>query len=78
VLWYLPFWDRERLRANEAVFAAPSARAARSLRDRYGVRWLFVDERLTVPGARIGDVAAPRFRSGDFTVYEIAGPAAGR
>ncbi|KAB8187237.1 hypothetical protein [Microbispora catharanthi] len=78
VLWYLPFWDRERLRANEALFAAPSAQAARSLRDRYGVRWLFVDERLTVPGARLGDVAAPRFRAGDFTVYEIAGPAVER
>ncbi|MBO4270772.1 hypothetical protein [Microbispora triticiradicis] len=78
VLWYLPFWDRERLRANEALFAAPSWRAARSLRDRHGVRWLFADERLTVPGARLGDVAALRFRSGDFAVYEIAGPAAGR
>ncbi|MFB9681837.1 hypothetical protein, partial [Streptosporangium vulgare] len=41
------------------------------LRERYGVRWLFVDERRTGRTSRIGDFAELRFRSGDCAVYRI-------
>ncbi|GGK67375.1 hypothetical protein Sme01_09590 [Sphaerisporangium melleum] len=71
----VPFWDQERLRANNVVFTAPSADAVAVLRDRYGVRWLLSDERHVPPGARIADFAALRFRSGDCAVYQV--PAAG-
>ncbi|MET8051016.1 hypothetical protein ABZU75_25780, partial [Streptosporangium sp. NPDC005286] len=69
---YLPFWDGERLALNDAAFRAPSATAIRRLRERYGVRWLFVDERHTGQTSRIGDFAELRFRSGDCAVYRIA------
>ncbi|MEV7006437.1 hypothetical protein [Streptosporangium sp. NPDC051022] len=66
-----PFWDGERMRANEAVFDAPSVASAGLLRDRYGVRWLLADERRLRPGTRIGEVADLRFRSGDYAVYRL-------
>ncbi|NUW36463.1 hypothetical protein HTZ77_34390 [Nonomuraea sp. SMC257] len=68
-----PFWDQERLRANDAVFQRPSPEAARVLRERYGVRWLFVDETRLPAGVRLDAAATPRFRSGDHAVYELTG-----
>ncbi|GAA2895273.1 hypothetical protein GCM10010517_59990 [Streptosporangium fragile] len=68
---YLPFWDPERLRANDAVFRAPSAEAVRRLRDGYGVRWLFVNERLAGASPDLGAFATLRHRSGDCAVYEL-------
>ncbi|MGV9776875.1 hypothetical protein, partial [Streptosporangium sp. NPDC003464] len=67
----LPFWDEERIRANDEVFDSPSADAVRLLRARYGVRWLFTDERYVSPASRIGDFADLRFRTGDYAVYEL-------
>ncbi|MFI7642182.1 hypothetical protein [Nonomuraea sp. NPDC049400] len=69
-----PFWDRERIRANDAVFEQPSADVVQRLRDRYGVRWLLVDERRLAPGSALGIFAGPRYRSGDFGVYQVGGP----
>ncbi|WP_067175705.1 hypothetical protein [Microtetraspora niveoalba] len=66
---YLPFWDRERLRANDLAFTSPSRKAVERLRDRYGVRWLFVDERDASP--RIGAFATLRFRSPGCAIYEM-------
>ncbi|SFK23960.1 hypothetical protein SAMN05216275_12068 [Streptosporangium canum] len=67
----LPFWDEERIRANDEVFEASSAAAVRLLRARYGVRWLFADERYVSPASRIGEFAGLRFRAGDYAVYEL-------
>ncbi|GLW96921.1 hypothetical protein Misp02_10080 [Microtetraspora sp. NBRC 16547] len=64
----LPFWDPERIRLNDAAFRRPSAAAFQYLRDRFGVRWLVVEERRSPP---IGDAANLRFRSGDYAVYRI-------
>ncbi len=64
----LPFWDAERLRLNDAAFRRPSAAAFQYLRDRFGVRWLVVEERRTPP---VGDAANLRFRAGDYAVYRI-------
>ncbi|MEV6868948.1 hypothetical protein AB0M44_49280 [Streptosporangium subroseum] len=70
----LPFWDEERFRANETAFLSPSANAIEHLRDRYGVRWLMVDERRAGPDSRIGDFARFRFRSGDYAIYQVREP----
>ncbi|MEV8633546.1 hypothetical protein AB0395_17985 [Streptosporangium sp. NPDC051023] len=70
-LMQLPFWDEERLRLNEAVFDTPSAATLQRLRERYGVRWLVVDERRRGPETRIGDFADLRFRSGEYAVYRM-------
>ncbi|MEU6740503.1 hypothetical protein [Streptosporangium sandarakinum] len=67
----LPFWDADRIRSNDAAFRTPSEAAIRSLRDRYGVRWLFADESRLDPGSRIGDFARLRFRSGGYAVYSL-------
>ncbi|MEV0231198.1 hypothetical protein [Nonomuraea sp. NPDC050786] len=69
-----PFWDQERIRANDAVFERPSAQALRTLHDRYGVAWLFVDERRMAPGSSLSSFATLRFRSGDFGVYQVVRP----
>jgi hypothetical protein len=66
-----PFWDRDRLQANDAVFQTPSAEAIRRLRDDYGVRWLFVDEHRLSPGANLAAFADLRLRDGDYAVYRL-------
>ncbi|GAA4559989.1 hypothetical protein GCM10023193_18910 [Planotetraspora kaengkrachanensis] len=70
----LPFWDAERLSLNDAAFYRPSWSTMRQLQERYGVHWLFVDERRINPDSHIGDVAKLRFRSGDYAIYEIGTP----
>jgi hypothetical protein len=71
-MWHavVPYWKPEVLAANDAVFTAPSPAAVSLLRDRYRVRWLFVDE--TVGKADgLSNVAQLRYRSGDCAVYQI-------
>jgi hypothetical protein len=71
-VYYTPFWDPEILADNDRAFAAPTAENVQLLRDRYGVRWLFVDERFNRPAAGLDEVARLRYRSGDSAVYEIS------
>jgi hypothetical protein len=68
---FVPFRDRTRLAANDAAFVTPSARTIGHLRDRYGVRWLFVDETVNVPPRALGRFARFRYRSGSCAVYQI-------
>jgi hypothetical protein len=65
------FWDRRRSDANREAFREPSAHAVARLGERYGVDWLFVDESLMGPYARLGDFAELRFRSGDHSLYAV-------
>ncbi|MBB2909502.1 hypothetical protein FHS43_000748 [Streptosporangium becharense] len=67
----LPFWDRRRLADNDAVFRVPTAAGVRRLRERYGVRWLFVDTRYGRPSPPLDGFAVFRYRSGVCAVYEI-------
>ncbi|MBB6472981.1 hypothetical protein [Sphaerisporangium rubeum] len=67
---YRPFWDQRLFRLNEKVFLAPTAAAVEELRDRYGVRWLFADERHPV-SASLGRFAELRLRDGDYAVYRL-------
>ncbi|HEX8632167.1 MAG TPA: hypothetical protein VF755_28745, partial [Catenuloplanes sp.] len=69
----VPYWDAERLAANDAVFRAPSAEAATRLRRAYGVRWLLVDRRVNPPAATLAGYAALRLRAADCEVYELTG-----
>ncbi|MFS1301834.1 hypothetical protein [Streptosporangium longisporum] len=69
----IPFWDAERLSLNETVFRAPSAEAVRRLHERYGVRWLFVEEGREGLSPRIGEFATLRFRSAGCAVYSLPG-----
>lgn len=69
--YYVPFWRQDVLADNDRVFTDPTPANADRLRDRYGVRWLFVDERFHKPAAGLDKVATLRFRDGDSTVYEL-------
>jgi hypothetical protein len=70
-LWsgWVPFWRPDVLADNDRAFASPSPETVGRLRDRYGVRWLFVDTGQSLDGA-----ATLRFRSGNCAVYEILRP----
>jgi hypothetical protein len=69
--FYLPYWNPDLLADNDRVFTQPSEASAAKLREEYGVRWLFVDERFNAPEPGLGAVATERFRSGDSVVYEL-------
>jgi hypothetical protein len=69
----VPFWDQTALAANDAAFAVPSGPALATLRDTYGVRWLFADLSQGASEA-LGDVADLRHRDGPFAVYELRRP----
>ncbi|SCL17310.1 hypothetical protein GA0074692_0139 [Micromonospora pallida] len=68
---YAPFWDQERLRANDAAFTAPSAAGLAGLRDRYGVRWLVLDRSVTPENPALADLADLRFRNDRVSVYRL-------
>jgi hypothetical protein len=71
---YVPFWDPARLAANDAAFADPTPENLAVLRDRWGVRWLFVNRRGGGPAdPRLDQVADLRFRNRDASVYELRG-----
>ncbi len=68
--WFADFWDPDRLAANDAAFTDPGPATVGVLRDRYHVRWLVADA-TAGPVGDLGAVAAPRFRAGQLTVYEV-------
>ncbi|MFY0406864.1 hypothetical protein [Solicola sp. PLA-1-18] len=68
----LPFWDPEKLRVNDAAFTDPSASTVDRLRDRYDVRWLFVD--LKGPDVDLDELARfadLRLERGGYAVLEV-------
>jgi hypothetical protein len=72
----VPYWRPEVLAANDAVFSAPSVENVNTLRDRYRVRWLFVDETQSSVSPHLATFASFRYRSGVCVVYEL--PRSGR
>lgn len=68
----VPFAFPRRLADNDAAFLHPAPDTVGRLRDAYGVRWLFTDDRYPVRTAALGRVAVLRFRSGHCRVYELA------
>jgi hypothetical protein len=67
----VPYWKPDVLADNGAVFNHPSDENVRKLRDKYGVRWLFVDETQGVPPVELTRYATLRYRAGPSVVYEI-------
>ncbi|WP_043623669.1 hypothetical protein [Nonomuraea candida] len=64
----LPYADRARLAANDAVFAAPTAENVRRLATEHGVTWLF-----TRPRPELARFATLRFRNAAFAIYRLPG-----
>jgi hypothetical protein len=67
----VPFLDPRRLADNDAAFRDPTPETLGTLRDTYGVRWLFADDRYPVRTAPLARFATLRFRSGHCRVYEL-------
>ncbi len=68
---YLGFQDPDRLGENDAAFQHPSGETLGLLKRKYGVRWLFVDERYDKPSPGLADHATVRHRTRNFTIYEL-------
>ncbi|MFK3981883.1 hypothetical protein ACI2K4_16090 [Micromonospora sp. NPDC050397] len=68
---YVPFWDPERLRANDEVFVAPTIAGLTALRDRYAVRWLLVDRTVGEEPGELAGLADLRFDNGTLAVYRL-------
>ena len=66
-----PFWDPDRLAANDRAFRHPDAASLRVLRDRYGVRWLLVDRRYPARTDLLRRQADVVFRSGRYLVLAL-------
>jgi hypothetical protein len=58
------------LAANDAAFTRPSAATVDNLRDRYGVRWLVVEQR-TGSAVDLSPFATLRWRSAHYAIYEL-------
>ncbi|SCG61396.1 hypothetical protein [Micromonospora inositola] len=68
---YAPFWDADRLRANDAAFTAPTASGLAALRDRYGVRWLVADRGVEPESPTLRTLADLRFENSRTAVYRL-------
>ncbi|MFC4041560.1 hypothetical protein ACFO1B_24250 [Dactylosporangium siamense] len=67
----VPYWHQQILADNDAAFRDPSSQRVALLRDRYGIRWLFVDESQDNVSPRLPEFATERYRSGVAAVYEL-------
>lgn len=61
----------ERLAVNDVVFTDPSAQNVNLLRQRYGASWLVADTSAGQVSPQLPRFAAPRFSSGQLTIYEL-------
>jgi hypothetical protein len=66
----VPFWNTELLAANDAAFTQPSAAVIERLR-RYGVRWLYADNRAGQVSPNLKQYVRLRQATLDATIYEI-------
>ena len=65
--------DLVRFALNERVFTEPSAADIQTLRDRYGVRWLFADTRAGPVSSHLAGLTTARYVDGPVTIYELPG-----
>ncbi|MEU4193031.1 hypothetical protein AB0E69_14120 [Kribbella sp. NPDC026611] len=70
-----PFWDEEMLKLNDEVFSNPSRQVLETLRTKYNVQWLLLDERVSTPPKNLDRLTELRFQLGTVRVYQIYPPA---
>lgn len=66
-----PFDDPKLLAMNDAAFQNPSEAGLRSLKERYGVRWLFAVSAAGPVSPRLDELAYLRFSNSDVKIYEL-------
>ena len=67
---FMPFWDPERLRINDAAFTAPTQPVVDQLKA-WGVRWLVVDRQTAPESNDLAKYATPVYDNGRMAVYEL-------
>ncbi|TDD46163.1 hypothetical protein E1263_37110, partial [Kribbella antibiotica] len=68
------YWDQEKLRLNDEVFKNPTRELLETLRTKYGVQWLLVDDRVTQPPKDLDRLTDLRFELGNVRVYQLYPP----
>jgi len=68
------YWDPERRRLNDEAFTAPTRELLETLRTKYGVQWLLLDERVGTPPKELERLTELRFHYGSVRVYQLYPP----
>ncbi|MEI8407979.1 MULTISPECIES: hypothetical protein [unclassified Kribbella] len=68
------YWDEEKLRLNDEAFTDPTREVLETLRTRYGVQWLLLDERVSAPPKNLDRLTELRFQYGTVRVYQLYPP----
>jgi hypothetical protein len=66
-----PFWDPDRLAANDRAFVHPTADALAYLAQHEGVRWLFVDRKAPVRLKELESLADLRYDDGRYLIFRL-------
>jgi hypothetical protein len=69
-----PYSDQEQLRLNDEVFSNPTRQLIETLRTKYDVQWLLLDERVGAPPKNLDKLTELRFQLGTVRVYQIYPP----
>ncbi|MEU8226114.1 hypothetical protein [Kribbella sp. NPDC048915] len=69
-----PYWDTEQLELNDEVFSNPSRQVIETLRTKYGVQWLLLDERVSAAPENLDKLTELRFQLGTVRVYQVYPP----
>ena len=69
-----PYWHQETLRLNDEVFSNPTRELIETLRTRYDVQWLLLDERVSAPPKNLDRLTELRFQLGTVRVYQVYPP----
>ncbi|MGZ0149271.1 hypothetical protein ACXJJ3_19540 [Kribbella sp. WER1] len=69
-----PYWDQDLLDLNDEVFSNPTRQTIETLRSKYDVQWLLLDERVTAPPKNLDKLTELRFQLGTVRVYQIYPP----
>ncbi|MFD9480920.1 MULTISPECIES: hypothetical protein [Streptomyces] len=65
------FWDQELLAKNDAAFTNPTPALLGELRDKHGVRYLFVNRKIAHESPRLTELAKKVFDNGRIGIYEL-------
>jgi hypothetical protein len=69
-----PYSDQEQLQLNDEVFSNPTRELIETLRTKYDVQWLLLDERVSAPPKNLDKLTELRFQLGTVRVYQIYPP----
>ena len=69
-----PYADQERLQLNDEVFSNPTRQVIETLRTKYDVQWLLLDDRVSAPPKNLDKLTELRFQLGSVRVYQIYPP----